>query len=109
MQFTTNFLSIFQSVYFSFPIFKLPCCAIYHLFSGLSALFYEAQTLLKHLKTTGHQPSSLVEKRKIYSDYKECYTCKEEFDGYFNLMTHRKIVHPSQKKCRNFPSNCKFE
>ena len=70
---------------------------------------HEAHILLKHLKITGHQPSRLVEKRKIYSDYKECYTCKEEFDGYFNLMSHRKIVHPSEKKCRNFPANCKFE
>ena len=31
-----------------------------------------------------------------------------DFDGYFNLMNHRKIVHPSNKKCRNFPSNCSF-
>ena len=27
-----------------------------------------------------------------------------DFDGYFNLMNHRKLVHPSNKKCRNFSS-----
>ena len=31
-----------------------------------------------------------------------------EFDGFNNLMNHRKIVHPSKKKCRNFPTNCTF-
>ena len=31
-----------------------------------------------------------------------------EFDGYWNLMTHRKNAHPSNKKCRNFPGNCNF-
>ena len=31
-----------------------------------------------------------------------------EFDGYYNLMDHRKIVHPSKKQCRNFPANCTF-
>ena len=69
---------------------------------------HKADDLLKHLKRAGHQPSALVEKRKLFSDYKECYTCKEEFDGYFNLMDHRKSVHPLDKKCRNYPK-CKFE
>ena len=31
-----------------------------------------------------------------------------EFDGYFNLMNHRKLLHPSNKKCRNFPDSCNF-
>ena len=29
-----------------------------------------------------------------------------DFDGYYNLMNHRKNVHPSNKKCRKFPNNC---
>ena len=65
--------------------------------------------LINHLKVTGHQPSQEIENRKSsFYDYKQCYTCKMEFDGYWNLMNHRKIVHPSNKKCRNFPENCKF-
>ena len=33
----------------------------------------------------------------------------QEFDGYWNLMNHRKIVHPSSKSCRNFPDGkCHF-
>ena len=31
-----------------------------------------------------------------------------QFNGYFNLMEHRKNVHPSSKKCRNFPASCTF-
>ena len=65
--------------------------------------------LLKHLKLTGHQPSQAEgDKRKVFHDYKQCYTCKMDFDGYFNLMNHRKSMHPSSKKCRNFPDSCKF-
>ena len=67
-----------------------------------------AMTLLNHLKITSHQPSSLVDKRNLFEDYRQCYTCKEEFDSYQNLMNHRKIVHPSNKKCRNFPTKCTF-
>ena len=65
-----------------------------------------ASELMKHLKLTAHQPSKNVsDKRKVFEDYKQCYTCKMDFDGYINLMNHRKIVHPSNKKCRNFSSN----
>jgi hypothetical protein len=32
-----------------------------------------------------------------------------DFDGFYNLMNHRKKVHPSYKKCRNFSSGkCTF-
>ena len=58
-----------------------------------------ASELLKHLKLSAHQPSK-------NNEVKQCYTCKLEFEGYFNLMNHRKISHPSSKKCRNFPGNC---
>ena len=66
--------------------------------------------LMKHLKLTTHQPSHKIkDKRALYLDYKQCYTCKMEFEGYWNLMNHRKIMHPSNKKCRNFPLNsCTF-
>ena len=64
--------------------------------------------LIKHLKITGHQPSGFIDKRNVFSDYKQCYTCKEEFENYNSLMLHRKKVHPSNKKCRNFPTSCTF-
>ena len=67
-----------------------------------------AMELMNHLKITSHQPSKEIDRRKTFKDYKQCYTCSEEFDGYYNLMTHRKTVHPSNKKCRNFPMNCPF-
>ena len=69
-----------------------------------------ATDLMKHLKITSHQPSqSIKDKRKLFRDFKECYTCKMAFDGYVNLMNHRKNIHPSNKKCKNFPSGkCKF-
>ena len=51
---------------------------------------------------------NVIAVRKVFKDFKQCYTCKMEFDGYYNLMNHRKIVHPSKKKCRNFPANCTF-
>ena len=41
-------------------------------------------------------------------DFRQCYTCKKVFDGYYNLMDHRKASHPSNKKCRYYPTNCKF-
>jgi hypothetical protein len=64
---------------------------------------------MKHLKITSHQPNlRLEDKRKIFQDYKQCYTCKMDSDGFFNLMNHRKTVHPSNKKCRNFPGSCTF-
>ena len=60
--------------------------------------------LMKHLKLTLHQPSKTVhDKRKVFEDYKQCYTCKMDFDGFVNLMNHRKAVHPSNKKCRYYP------
>ena len=66
--------------------------------------------LMNHLKLTAHQPSQdIKEKRKLFREYKQCYTCKLEFDGYWNLMEHRKSVHPSIKRCRNFPGGkCGF-
>ena len=51
----------------------------------------------------------MPEKIKLFKEYKQCYTCKMEFDGYYNLMNHRKVAHPSKKKCRNFPGDCTFE
>ena len=69
-----------------------------------------ASELMKHLKLSGHQPSkSIRDKRMVFEDYRQCYTCKMDFDGYYNLMNHRKRVHPSNKQCRNFLKNeCAF-
>ena len=66
--------------------------------------------LMKHLKLTSHQPSSEIkERRALFLDYKQCYTCKMEFDGFWNLMNHSKSSHPTNKKCRNYPLNCQFK
>lgn len=63
--------------------------------------------LMKHLKITSHQPSPGIKDRKsLFLDYKKCYTCKQEFDGHWNLMQHRKFNHPSNRKCRNYPEKC---
>ena len=69
-----------------------------------------AAELMKHLKIVGHQPSKSVgDKRKVFEDYKQCYTCKLDFDGFYNLMVHRNNVHPSNKKCRNYAAGtCPF-
>jgi transcription elongation factor Elf1 len=66
--------------------------------------------LMNHLKLTTHQPSpNVTDKKKLFSDYKRCYTCNLEVDGYWNLMNHRKEAHPSNKKCRDFPDGkCRF-
>ena len=32
-----------------------------------------------------------------------CYTCKEKFNIFSELITHRRNTHPSNKKCRYFP------
>ena len=59
----------------------------------------------KHMKESGHQPGKDTNsKKQILEDYRECYTCKMDFDGYVSLMQHRKEVHPSNKKCKNFAS-----
>ena len=63
---------------------------------------------MNHLKVSGHQPSKELYKKKVFKDHKQCYTCKMDFDGFYHLMNHRKSVHPSNKRCRNFPANCKF-
>ena len=44
--------------------------------------------LMNHLKlsVSGHQPSETDEvKRSIFDDYKQCYTCKLEFNGYYTI------------------------
>ena len=69
-----------------------------------------AVILMKHLRTSAHQPSARIKDRKqLFSDYKQCYTCKLEFEGKLNLMNHRKNMHPSNRKCIYFPDGkCKF-
>ena len=69
----------------------------------------EANILMKHLKLSGHLPSIQASKKDKNNDSRECYTCKKKFSGYYELMNHRKLVHPSSKKCRNFPGDCKFK
>ena len=65
---------------------------------------HSADELMKHLKIKSHQPSPIIQNKKLlFKDYKQCYTCSLEFDGFRNLMEHRKREHPSNKKCRNYP------
>ena len=57
--------------------------------------------LRKHVKITKHCPSSYIE---------TCYTCKNEFPTYWDLMNHRKKEHPSKRVCRYFKEGtCIFE
>ena len=65
--------------------------------------------LLKHLTHTLHQPNPSIRNRKsIFLDYKQCYTCDLEFEGFKNLMRHRKAKHPSNKKCKNLEKGCTY-
>ena len=57
-------------------------------FQGASSL-----ELKKHVRITSHKPSAYTE---------TCYTCKNEFPSYYDLMNHRTAEHPSQKECRYF-------
>ena len=57
--------------------------------------------LKRHIQRTQHVASDYIE---------ECYTCKQKFASYWQLMNHRKIEHPSSKKCRYFQNDqCKFD
>ena len=53
--------------------------------------------LKKHVQRSRHTPSQTTEK---------CYTCKQEFGNYWQLMNHRKKDHPSSKTCRYFKKDC---
>ena len=59
--------------------------------------------LINHLKLTGHQPCQLNQNQA--SQITHCFTCKEEFSSYWNLMNHRKQKHPSNRTCRYFLMN----
>ena len=58
---------------------------------------------MNHLKLTGHQPNKDIQSHKSIITY--CYTCKEEFSSYWNLMNHRKQKHPSNRTCKFFLRN----
>ena len=49
--------------------------------------------LKNHIQILGHNPVEYSER---------CYTCKQEFSSYWKLMTHRKVEHPSNKRCRYY-------
>ena len=69
----------------------------------------DADVLIKHLKITTHQPSRSDNNKRSKKDYSRCYTCDLAVEGYWDLMNHRKIHHPSNKKCKNFPNGkCRF-
>ena len=63
--------------------------------------------LMNHCKlVTGHKPS----KQRIgQTGVMTCYTCRDEFRSYHELMNHRKEEHPSHKKCRYYlKGECNF-
>ena len=45
----------------------------------------EALELMNHLKAFGHPPIKKLDNRKYFDDYKQCYTCKMEFNGYYTI------------------------
>ena len=49
---------------------------------------------LKHTRITGHNPDIVTE---------TCRSCRNSFSGIESLMNHRKLAHPSNKKCNYFP------
>ena len=65
--------------------------------------------LMNHCKKSpGHQPCT-QKQRLGQTGVVECYTCKEEFRSYHDLMNHRKKAHPSKKKCRYYlKGECDF-
>ena len=65
------------------------------------------EVLMNHCKRSqGHQPA----KQSLgQTGVMECYTCRQEFRSYHNLMEHRKEEHPSNRKCRFYlKGECKF-
>lgn len=65
-------------------------------------LQFESRLELKHhTEQATHSPGENSEK---------CFTCDEDFSGYWQLMNHRKAEHPSTKQCRYFLlDECKFD
>ena len=61
----------------------------------------KSESLRQHLKKTGHQPS--VASQRHTNEIRQCYTCKEDFEGYKAMMNHRFENHPSNKPCKNIP------
>ena len=55
-------------------------------------------------------PGHMLSKQRMGQSWvMTCYTCKEEFRSYHELMNHRKEEHPSHKKCRYFlKGECNF-
>ena len=57
--------------------------------------------LKTHIRRTKNVSSDVVE---------TFYTCKIEFNNYWQLMNHRKLEHPSRRRCRYFLKNeCEFD
>jgi hypothetical protein len=63
--------------------------------------------LMKHMKETNHKYANVQSGDRNPEEEKKCYTCKDMFKNYNSLMNHRKMLHPSNIKCRYIP-NCKF-
>ena len=56
--------------------------------------------LMNHCKKQGHQPSKTVQDGR--GNLITCNNCQQDFTSFWNLMNHRKLEHPSNRKCRDF-------
>ena len=71
---------------------------------------HTASELKKHLDTAHHRPARVIN-TSLLDDKKECNVCKNEFSDWWNLMNHRRDVHPERRRrCRNdINDNCSYE
>ena len=72
--------------------------------------FHTGPQLRKHMNTNHHKPSVTTNENEI-GETLNCKICSEEFSEWWNLMHHRRDVHPmKRKKCRNYmKGECSFE
>jgi uncharacterized C2H2 Zn-finger protein len=64
------------------------------------------QCLEKHKNITGHKGSEETVQNHMEQKHQIiCFKCKEGFGSFPQLMEHKKVTHPSKRRCRNLP-NC---
>ena len=65
--------------------------------------------LRKHLNTLNHKASTEIDMNTLGDTFK-CKECSEEFSDFWNLMNHRRDLHPEKRRrCRNdLKGECDF-
>ena len=72
---------------------------------GVVSVILKQEDLKKH-SDIKHKPSPANKKPNTYD---KCYDCQLIVNGYKELMSHKKEVHPSTKRCRNLDDGtCRF-